>query len=162
MMTKLLRSRYGWVLLLLLLVAVNYLFSLFRFRADLTAEKRFTVSPATRQMLEKLDSRVDITLLMAGDMPAGFKKLAGGATELLNEFKEISSNNISYRVEEPGENINDSASDRLADYLRMLCINPTNVKAQTNGGEGQEEQLVYPGAVIRYKGRAIGIDFLQV
>ena len=161
MMTKLLRSRYGWVLLLLLLVAVNYLFSLFRFRADLTAEKRFTVSPATRQMLEKLDSRVDITLLMAGDMPAGFKKLAGGATDLLNEFKEISSNNISYRVEKPGENINDSARAGLADSLRMLGINPTNVKAQTKEGEGQEEQLVYPGAVIRYKDRAIGIDFLQ-
>lgn len=160
-MTKLLRSRYGWVLLLLLLVAVNYLFSLFRFRADLTAEKRFTVSPATRQMLEKLDSRVDITLLMAGDMPAGFKKLAGGATDLLNEFKEISSNNISYRVEKPGENINDSARAGLADSLRMLGINPTNVKAQTKEGEGQEEQLVYPGAVIRYKDRAIGIDFLQ-
>ncbi len=161
MMTKLLRSRYGWVLLLLLLVAVNYLFSLFRFRADLTAEKRFTVSPATRQMLEKLDSRVDITLLMAGDMPAGFKKLAGGATDLLNEFKEISSNNISYRVEKPGENIDDSARAGLADSLRMLGINPTNVKAQTKEGEGQEEQLVYPGAVIRYKDRAIGIDFLQ-
>lgn len=160
-MTKLLRSRYGWVLLLLLLVAVNYLFSLFRFRADLTAEKRFTVSPATRQMLEKLDSRVDITLLMAGDMPAGFKKLAGGATDLLNEFKEISSNNISYRVEKPGENIDDSARAGLADSLRMLGINPTNVKAQTKEGEGQEEQLVYPGAVIRYKDRAIGIDFLQ-
>ncbi|MFY8046349.1 MAG: Gldg family protein, partial [Chitinophagaceae bacterium] len=147
--------------MLLLLVALNYTFSLFRFRADLTSEKRFTVSQATRNMLEKLDDRVDITLMMGGDMPAGFKKLAGGATDLLNEFKEISSNNISFRIETPGESLNDSAKAALVDSLRMLGINATNVKAQTKEGDGQEEQLVYPGAVIKYKDRTMGIDFLQ-
>lgn len=161
MMKKLLHAKFGWVIMLLLLVALNYAFSLFRFRADLTSEKRFTVSQATRNMLEKLDDRVDITLMMGGDMPAGFKKLAGGATDLLNEFKEISSNNIIFRIEKPGENLDDSAKAALVDSLRMLGINATNVKAQTKEGDGQEEQLVYPGAVIKYKDRTMGIDFLQ-
>lgn len=161
MMNKLLRARYGWVIMLAILVAVNYLFSLVRFRADLTSEKRFTLSKATHEMLTGLDDRVDITLLMSGDMPAGFKKLAGSSTDILSAFKEISSGIVSYRVEKPGEGLPDSLKGMLADSLRMLGINPTNVKAQTKEGEGQEEQLVYPGAVIRYKDRAIGIDFLQ-
>lgn len=161
MMNKLLRAKFGWVIMLLLLVAVNYLFSFIRFRSDLTEEKRFTLSPATRDMLSKLDDRVDITLLMGGDMPAGFKKLAGSSADMLNEFKSIAGNSISFRIERPGENMNDSLKPALFDSLRSLGINPTNVKAQTKEGEGQEEQLVYPGAVIRYKDRSMGIDFLQ-
>jgi ABC-2 type transport system permease protein len=160
-MNKLLRTRYGWVIMLLIIIAVNYLFSFIRFRADLTAEKRFTLSEATKDMLGKLDDRVDITLLMAGDMPAGFKKLAGSSADMLSEFKAIASNNISFRIQKPGENVPDSSKPVVMDSLRSLGINATNVKAQTKEGEGQEEQLVYPGAVIRYKDRALGIDFLQ-
>lgn len=106
--------------------------------------KRFTVSQATRNMLEKLDDRVDITLMMGGDMPAGFKKLAGGATDLLNEFKEISSNNISFRIEKPGESLDDSAKAALVDSLRMLGINATNVKAQTKRAMARKNNLCIP------------------
>lgn len=161
MMNKLLRTRYGWVIVLLLLVALNYLFSFIRFRADLTSEKRFTVSQATKNMLNGLEDRVDVTLLMGGDMPAGFKKLAGSSADMLNEFKAIASNNINFRVEKPGEGVPDSVRAYLIDSLRSLGINATNVKAQMKEGEGEEQQLVYPGAVIRYKDRTIGVDFLQ-
>lgn len=161
MMDKLLRARFGWVAALLLLLAVNYLFSFLRVRADLTREKRFTVSEATRNMLDGLQDRVDVTLLMGGDMPAGFRKLAGGSADMLNEFKALAPNHINFRIGKPGEDMPDSLRPYLVDSLRALGINATNVKAQTKEGEGQEEQLVYPGAVIRYKDRAIGVDFLQ-
>lgn len=161
MTDKWIRSRFGWVLALLLLLAVNYLFSFVRLRADLTREKRFTVSEATREMLGGLQDRVDVTLLMDGDMPAGFRKLAGSATDMLKEFRAISPNQVSYRSGKPGEGMPDSLRPYLVDSLRALGINATNVKAQTKEGEGQEEQLVYPGAVIRYRDRTIGVDFLQ-
>jgi ABC-2 type transport system permease protein len=161
MMDKLLRARFGWVAALLLLLAVNYLFSFLRVRADLTREKRFTVSEATRNMLDGLQDRVDVTLLMGGDMPAGFRKLAGSSADMLNEFKALAPNHINFRIGKPGEDMPDSLRPYLVDSLRALGINATNVKAQTKEGEGQEEQLVYPGAVIRYKDRAIGVDFLQ-
>lgn len=161
MMDKLLRARFGWVAALLLLLAVNYLFSFLRVRADLTREKRFTVSEATRNMLDGLQDRVDVTLLMGGDMPAGFRKLAGSSADMLNEFKALAPNHINFRIGKPGEGMPDSLRPYLVDSLRALGINATNVKAQTKEGEGQEEQLVYPGAVIRYKDRAIGVDFLQ-
>lgn len=161
MMDRLLRARFGWVFALLLLLAVNYLFSFLRLRADLTREKRFTVSEATRDLLNGLQDRVDVTLLMDGDMPAGFRKLAVSSTDMLKEFRAIAPNHIRFRAGKPGEGIPDSLRPILVDSLRTLGINATNVKAQTKEGEGQEEQLVYPGAVIRYKDRTIGVDFLQ-
>ena len=147
--------------MLLLLLAVNYLASVFHFRIDLTGEKRFTISKPVKKMLHGLKDRVDITVFLDGEMPAGFKKLAGSAADMLSEFKEIGANNISFSFSRPGDNLNDSLKADLYDSLRRMGINPTNVKAQAKEGEGAEERLVFPGAVVRCKDRAIGIDFLQ-
>lgn len=161
MIDRLTKSKYGWVIVLIILVLVNWLFSFIHYRADLTAEKRYTVSPATRSMLQSLDADVDITVLLSGDLPAGFRKLAGSTGDLLEEFRDLSGNRLSYRFRHPGADLDDSLKGSLIDSLRSLGINATNVKAQTKEGEGEEQQLVYPGAVIRYKDRTIGVDFLQ-
>ncbi|HLO81001.1 MAG TPA: gliding motility-associated ABC transporter substrate-binding protein GldG [Chitinophagaceae bacterium] len=161
MIDRLTKSKYGWLVVLILLVLINWLFSFIHYRTDLTAEKRYTVSGATRNMLEKLDGDVDVTVLLSGELPAGFKKLAGSTADLLEEFRSISGNRLRYRFEHPGSGLDDSLKASLIDSLRALGINATNVKAQTKAGEGEEQQLVYPGAVIRYKDRTIGVDFLQ-
>ena len=161
MLTRFLHSRYGWLILLLLLIVVNYIFSQFHFRADLTAEKRYTISEPTKKMLKGLNDKVEVTVLMAGDLPAGFKKLARSTSDMLDEFREIGGNNISFRFERPGDKLDDTARMYLYDSLRRLGINPTNVKAQTKEGEGEDQRLVFPGAVISYKDRTVGVDFLQ-
>ena len=161
MLNRLLRSRFGWLIVLVILIAVNYIFSKFHFRSDLTAEKRYTISEPTRKMLLGLKDKVDVTVLMAGDLPAGFKKLSRSTSDMLEEFKNIGSNNISFHFERPGDGLDDTARMYLYDSLRQLGINPTNVKAQTKEGEGEDQRLVFPGAVIKYKDRAVGVDFLQ-
>jgi gliding-associated putative ABC transporter substrate-binding component GldG len=161
MIDRLTKSKYGWAIVLILLVLINWVFSFVHYRTDLTAEKRYTISDATRKMLQGLDSNVDVTVLLGGDLPAGFRKLAGSTEDLLEEFRDISGNKLSYRFEHPGANLPDTLKASLIDSLRSLGINATNVKAQTKEGEGEEQQLVYPGAVIRYKDRTIGVDFLQ-
>jgi gliding-associated putative ABC transporter substrate-binding component GldG len=161
MINRLIRSTYGWIGMLLLLVLVNWLFSFLHFRADLTAEKRYTLSPSTSNMLKQLDADVYVTVLLQGDLPAGFKKLSGSANDMLEEFRALSGNKLQYRFEHPGAGLADSLKGELIDSLRRLGINATNVKAQTKQGEGEEQQLVYPGAVVSYKDRTIGVDFLQ-
>jgi gliding-associated putative ABC transporter substrate-binding component GldG len=161
MIDRLTKSKYGWAIVLILLVLINWVFSFVHYRTDLTAEKRYNISDATRKMLQGLDSNVDVTVLLGGDLPAGFRKLAGSTEDLLEEFRDISGNKLSYRFEHPGANLPDTLKASLIDSLRSLGINATNVKAQMKEGEGEEQQLVYPGAVIRYKDRTIGVDFLQ-
>ncbi len=161
MLKRLLHSRYGWLILLLLLIGINYIFSQFHFRADLTGEKRYTISEPTKKMLGGLKDKVNITVLMAGDLPAGFKKLSRSTADMLDEFRVIGGNNISFSFERPGDRLDDTAKAYLYDSLRRLGINPTNVKAQTKEGEGEDQRLVFPGAVISYKDRTVGVDFLQ-
>src|SRR4030095_15142545 len=109
--------KYGWLLLLLGIVVINYLASLAHFRLDLTSEKRFTISEPTKKLLKSLQDKVYVTTFLAGDMPAGFKKLAASTEDILSEFKEIGANNISFNFVRPGEGINDSLKATLFDSL---------------------------------------------
>ena len=154
-------SKYWMVMVLILLLAINYLASLVHFRIDLTKEKRYTLSAPTKKLLRSLKEPVSITVYLAGDLPAGFRKLSNSAEELLDEFREISGNRIFFKFEKPGEGLDDSAKARLIDSLNMIGISPTNVKAQLKSGESQQEQLVYPGAVISRGDQMLGIDLLK-
>ena len=160
-MKKVLSSKYWWVILIVLLVLINYVASILHFRVDLTEEKRYTVSTPTKRMLKNLKEPVSITVFLSGDLPAGFKKLSKSTDELLQEFREISDNKIQFNFEKPGEGLDDSAKTRLIDSLYTMGISPTNVKAQVKSGESQQEQFVYPGAVVKKGARALGIDLLK-
>ena len=160
-MKKLLNSTYGWIWLLLLITGINLLAAVFHSRLDLTLEKRYTLSQPTRKLLSNLDEPVNITLFLTGDMPAGFKKLANSAAEMLQEFRENGGRSIHYTFEKPGEGLSDVLKQVFLDSLNRLGLAPMNVKAQTDQGEGQEERFIYPGALFTYKGRAMAVDFLQ-
>lgn len=160
-MNKILASKLWWVYLLIVLAGINYLASVLHTRVDLTQEKRYTLSPATKKLLRGLPDQVQITVLLDGDMPAGFKKLSNSTREMLLEFKELARNNIQFKFKKPGEGLNDSARNQMLLYLDSLGLKPTNVKIQAKPGEAQEERLVYPGAIVQYADRELAIDLLQ-
>ncbi len=154
-------ARYSWIGVLIILLLVNIAALLFHVRLDLTSEKRYTLSAPTKKLLGNLRGPVNITLFLSGDMPAGFRKLAGSSGDLLQEFKETGGANIRYRFEKPGEGLNDTLKNAFLDSLHRLGLNPINVKAQLKEGEGQEQQYIYPGALVTYRDRAVAVDLLQ-
>ncbi len=155
------KSKYWWCYLILALVAVNYLASLVHYRIDLTAEKRFTLSPATKKLLKGLNDQVTIDVLLAGDLPADFRNLRNQAEELLGEFREITRSNIQLRFARPGEGMEDDEKQALLRWLDSLGIHPTNVRVQIKAGESQSESLVYPAALVSYQGKMVPVDLLQ-
>ncbi len=161
MKQNLLSNKFYWILLLLVVIAVNWRAEQVPVRLDLTAEGRYTLSSPTRKLLNEIEEPVQIDVLLSGELPAGFKKLAASTDDLLREFKAVGKSNIRFQFIKPGEGLNDTAKAILYDSLSRLGLNPTNIKAQTKEGEGQEERLVFPGAVIQHKGRITAIDLLQ-
>ena len=71
------------VIVLGLLVAVNYLASRRNHRWDLTANQQYSLSPQTRQILEKLDAPVAVRVF---DQPKEFDKFR----DRLNEYEYVS------------------------------------------------------------------------
>lgn len=155
------KSKYWWVYILVIVVAANYLASLVHYRIDLTSEKRFTLSSPTRNLLKSLDDRVTIDVYLAGEMPADFRNLSNNARELLHEFREIAGPNLHVRFNRPGYDLDADERQAFLMYLDSLGIHPTNVRVQSREGESQEERLVYPGALVSYKGKIVPVDLLQ-
>jgi ABC-2 type transport system permease protein len=160
-MKKILSSKYWWIILLLILVLINYVASVVHFRLDLTEEKRYTLSSPTKRLLQNLKKPVSIHVFLSGNLPAGFKKLSKSTEELLQEFRELSGNKVQFTFEKPGEGLDDSAKAKVIDSLDKMGISATNVKAQVKAGESEQQQYVYPGAVVKQGGRTLGIDLLK-
>jgi gliding-associated putative ABC transporter substrate-binding component GldG len=154
------KTKYWWVYLISGVIAINYVASLIHYRIDLTAEKRYTLSSPTKNLLRNINDQVVIDVFLAGDLPADFRNLRNNADELLQEFREYSKS-ITYRFHKPGEGLDETAKESLLIYLDSLGIRPTNVKVQTKAGESQEERLVYPAALVTYKDRVHPVDLLQ-
>src|ERR1700712_3706332 len=123
-MNKLRSSTYGWILPLLVLVAVNGLASLFHYRIDLTQEKRYTLSEPTKRLLGGLEGPVSIDVFLKGDLKAGAKKLAKSTTELLEQFEEYGKGKIAYRFTDPLTDLNHSDKAAFFDSLHRMGIQP--------------------------------------
>jgi ABC-2 type transport system permease protein len=161
-MKKLFNSKFWWIYLIVLLVLVNLLAFIFHFRIDLTSEKRFTLSEPTKNLLQNLKSPVRITVFLQGDMPAGFRQLSNASAEMLQEFREISNNNVIFSFEKPGAGLNDTARAIYLSFLAdSLDIKPTNVKVTAKAGESQEERLLYAGALVSNDEMQVPVNLLQ-
>jgi ABC-type uncharacterized transport system involved in gliding motility auxiliary subunit len=98
---KIWSSKLWWLFLLILVVAVNFLASAFHSRLDLTKEKRYTLSKATKQLLKNLNEPVMIDVFLKAIFHPDLKSLSLSASELLEEFKESGKRNIIYSFYEP-------------------------------------------------------------
>lgn len=158
---KIFNSKLWLLPVIILLVMLNWLAGLFHSRIDFTNEKRFTLSNSTKTVLKNLDSTVDITVLLSGDIKSEFKKLSNSTKELLENFKNYGGKNIQYKFEIPGGGLDDSAKAKVFESLIGMGLRPTNQKVQLKEGEGNNNRQIFPGAIINYHGKSVAIDLLQ-
>ncbi|WP_347156580.1 gliding motility-associated ABC transporter substrate-binding protein GldG [Pontibacter chitinilyticus] len=146
----------GWVagIVLLNLVAANFFF-----RLDLTEDNRYTIAPITKQMLGSLPDEVVVDVYLEGDFPAGFKRLQQSVQETLDEFRIYSNGNLRYNFIDPNEITDEKQRTAFITNLAKKGIMPTNLHATEEGK--QVERLVFPGAIVKYKGKETAVNFLK-
>ena len=154
LLNKIWNSKFWLLPTIILLVLVNWLASLYHTRIDFTNEKRFTLSKPTKNILKQLDDVVEIRVFLKGDFPSGFKKLANSTSEMLQEFKEIAGNKLIYNFVSP-DDVMDGTDVKWGDTLSTMGLYPINLKSQLKAGE--QQQLVYPFALMRYKEKVVPI-----
>lgn len=153
------KHKYGVWGLIAAFVALVYLSTQFFYRVDLTAEKRYSVTPATRTLLQDMDSVITVKVFLTGDLPADYKKLSIATRDLLDEFRSLSGNRVQVSFEKPGEDItNDTAKVALYDSLSRLGV--VFEKTETIQSEKETNQLIIPSALVTFrKGqRPIAVD----
>lgn len=154
-MKKKYANKIQWLIVIVVLIALNVLAFNFYSRIDLTNEKRFTISAPVRNVLKETKEPVEIFIFLKGDLPSGFKMLARNATELLQEFKEYSKGRVHYKLVSPDEPI-PGTSVSWADTLHSFGILPINLKVQLKSGE--QSQYIYPAAIATSRGKMAAVN----
>ncbi len=160
-MNKIISSKFWWLWLLIIIIAINFIAAQFHYHLDLTKEKRYTLSEPTKKLLKNLDDNINVDVYLKGDLKAGIKKLTKSTEELLQEFKEYGNGKVHFRFFDPLIDLDDSAKKLLVDSLSSMGIQPMNLVAQSKKGEEQSERFVLPGAMVKYKDRTFPINLLK-
>ncbi|MBP6385853.1 MAG: gliding motility-associated ABC transporter substrate-binding protein GldG [Pseudarcicella sp.] len=150
-----------FLLLLTIVLGVNVLSEMFFFRLDLTEEKRYSVSEATKKLLSNLEKPVNVKVYLTGDnLPAKFKKLEKEVFDMLTEFKIYGGKNINFRFIDLTKEIK-SDKEREEKYLSLYQkgIPPTNIHNKDKGNLVQT--MVVPGAVLSVENKEIGVLLLK-
>ncbi len=124
---------------------------------DMTEEKRFTLSDATRNQLEKLDDVIFIRVLLEGEFPAGFRRLQSATRDVLDDFRSVSGY-IEYEFDDPGAGTTEEVNQRRQE-LAKDGITPVNLRVK--GVEGASEKLIYPYAIIYARNRKYIVNLLE-
>lgn len=149
-----------FVLLTGILIVLNILVSDVLVRIDLTSEKRFTLKEVTKETLENLEDIVYIEVYLDGEMPISFKRLQIAIRQQLDEYRVYAGKNLHYQFINPVTMAEGKERETLYRELAQQGIIPLNVKDRDEEG-GASEKLLFPGALIRYKGRELAINLLS-
>ncbi|OZI07840.1 gliding motility-associated ABC transporter substrate-binding protein GldG [Siphonobacter sp. BAB-5385] len=154
------KSKYLRPLLLIIgMVALNVLASFFYVRLDLTEDQRYSLSDATKNLLDQLDEEVYVKVYLDGDLNPGFRHLRESVRETLEEFKAQSGGHLEYRFIDPSAETNGEKRNAFYESLTEKGLIPTNV---VEGGEDSRTQkLVWPGALLTYQNKETAVQLLK-
>lgn len=128
-------------------VLVNVLVHHFIVRWDMTNDRRYSIAPATRALIQSLDAPLQVTILLDGELNAGFQRLQRATIEMVEELEAIGywQLGIEYRV----------SAEEVPKGLSPTVIHERTHKGQT------AQTTVYPYALITYKGKTAVVELLR-
>lgn len=141
-------------------IIAGYLLSLLRLRIDLTEDRRYTLSPQTKEILSGLESEVYVQVFLDGEMPVAFKKMRRSVRDILDEFRLVSGRRIGYDFINPSAG--GDQQQRNARQLELVNkgLAPVNVQAGDDEG-GRTTRMIFPGMIVNYNGIEVPVNFLK-
>ncbi|MFP4489446.1 MAG: gliding motility-associated ABC transporter substrate-binding protein GldG [Bacteroidales bacterium] len=149
-----------YFLKVLAVVLIALLSSQITFRADLTADKRYTLSDQTKKVLSGLEDDVYFQVYLDGDMPIGFKKLRRSVKAMLDEFRTYSDRKVDYLFINPSEAEDEAERNKQQLSLTEKGLVPVTVMDNDEEG-GRSEKMIFPGMILNYNTVEIPVNFLK-
>lgn len=152
------KSRPIQSLLLLLagLVVVNFLASEFFVRLDLTKDKRYSLSEASKEIVKDIEQPVIFDVFLEGSFPSEFRRLRNETRQMLEEFSAYN-RNIKFNFIDPlaeGDNAN-----AIAEEFYKMGMTPARLNIQENGKTS--ESIIFPWALANYGDKTVKIPLLK-
>ncbi len=166
-------------LILVLIIILNIFSSLVFFRADLTKEKRFSISEFSQEVLDSLDDEVYIEIyLKDNDLPSELVRYQRSVEDFMKNICQYSGN-IRYEFKNPfternsedesvwqkwfgflseNDEVDPVEKKKIFAQLYNKGLNPTYIVQEE--GMGGSEKMIFAGALVKYKEKDFPINLL--
>lgn len=135
------------VIVFISVVLANVLAYAFVVRWDMTDDKHYSLSEASKTLLRATDAPIEVTLLLDGDLNAGFRRLKKATEETIEELGVYAD-----VVKVKGE--------RLKVKGDSLGLSPIIIHEREQNGK-TAQTTVYPYALLSYKGKRAVVTLLK-
>ena len=137
--------KYGaWIVVIVLLVLANVLVRVRVFRWDMTDDKIYSLSEASKELLRQTDAPIEVTLLLDGDLGPGFGQLRSAFLETIEEMRSYARDiRVSYlNLNEASESVQRAYAERGVQQYAQ----------ETTSHSGRTEIInTFPYALVQYK-----------
>ncbi|MFB6272374.1 MAG: GldG family protein [Salinibacter sp.] len=135
------------------LIALTYVANQFLWRADLTANNRYTLASASHDVAQKLNDPVTVTAYFSSNLPARFRRTKEEFRALLQEFRAAAGGNVEFQF------VNPNAGKKKAREAQQAGIRPVTVNVRQQNKMTQKR--VYLGAVFQYRDKREVVPFVE-
>ncbi len=157
MKTKKIKSKAEMVVVacavIVAVALVNYISGKFFYRMDLTENRQYTVSDATKRILKGLDDIVTVKAFFSKELPPEVHTRVSTVRDLLSEYKSIAGGKLRVTWEDPAE------SDTVRGMAMSLGV--PEVRLQTFKRDKAETMLGFMGIGIMYADKKEAIPVVQ-
>jgi gliding-associated putative ABC transporter substrate-binding component GldG len=147
------KVRTSILLILGIILLLNVIASRFFFRIDYTADQRYTLSKATKDILAQLSEPVTISAYFSEDLPPNIEQVRQDFRDMLVEYSSYSNGLIVY------EFINPSESQESEMKAQQSGIQPIMINVRER--DQMKQQRAYLGAIVQMGDRKEVIPFIQ-
>ena len=144
------RKYTPYIFLLGLLLCLYGILHVRPVRWDMTDDKHYSLSEASKELLRKSDAPIEVTLLLDGDLNAGFRRLKKATEETVAEM------NVFGDVRCTKYDVQSFSKDSLA----ALGLQPIVIHEREQNGK-TAQTTVYPYAIMQYKGKRSVVTLLK-
>ncbi|MFA6087333.1 gliding motility-associated ABC transporter substrate-binding protein GldG [Mucilaginibacter sp.] len=143
------------LMFVLILLSVNFFT-----RFDFTKEKRFTISPISRKMVDSLQQTINVTVYLQGDnFPGGMKRLQTSVKDMLIDLQAYSHNKLQYTFIDPLKGLSEEQQKQAFEELDAKGIQAQNLSVKTDDGISQK--VIFPFALVSYGEKSIPVKLLE-
>lgn len=140
------------LLITAIIVLANLISQQLFFRLDLTENKQYTLSRATKDILRNLEDPVTVTAYFSENMPPDIEKARRDFQEMLVEYASLSKGYVDYQFINPDEE--EEKQQAMQEGIRPVMI---TVREKDQA----QQQQAFLGAVVQLGGQKEAIPFIQ-
>ncbi len=143
----------GLILIFGIVVLVNLIADRFFVRLDFTQGHQYSLSKATKNILNSLDGTVTVRAYFSENLPPNIAEVRNNFKDMLIEYNNASDGKVVY------EFINPNKDPETEQKAQEEGISPIMINVRER--DQMKQQRAYMGAVLEYEGRTERIPFIR-